>query len=132
MSSVKRTKHAAYDTKYHLTWIPKYRKKISNRAIAECIKQVFQEIAEEFAFKIDTMEVMKDHVHVFLSASPRYSPVQIVQIMKSIAAKQVFKRFPHLQDILWNKELWSDGYFVRTVGDKVTAEVILKIYPVSA
>ena len=44
--------------------------------------------------------------------------------MKSISAKQVFKRFPHLQDILWNRELWSDGYFVRTVGDKVTAEVI--------
>ena len=124
MSSVKRAKHAVYDTKYHLVWIPKYRKKIFNREIAEYIKQVFQEIAEEVEFEIDTMEVMKDHVHVFLSAPPRYSPARIVQIMKSISAKQVFRRFPHLQDVLWNRELWSDGYFVRTVGDKVTAEVI--------
>ena len=124
MSSVKRTKHAVYDTKYHLVWIPKYRKRIFNREIAEYCKQVFQEIAEEFEFEIDTMEVMKDHVHLFLSAPPRYSPARIVQIMKSISAKQVFKRFPHLKDILWNRKFWSDGYFVRTVGDKVTAEVI--------
>jgi len=113
MSSVKRVKHAVYDTKYHLVWIPKYRRKMFNR-----------EIAEEFEFEIDTMEVMKDHVHVFLSAPPRYSPAQIVQIMKSISAKRVFRRLPDLQDILWNRELWSDGYFVRTVGDKVTVEVI--------
>ena len=84
---------------------------------------MFQEIAEEFEFEIDTMEVMKDHVHVFLSASSRYSPARIVQIIKSISAKQVFRRFLHLQDVLWNREFWSDGYFVRTVGNKVTAEV---------
>jgi len=124
MSSVKRAKHAVYDTKYHLVWIPKYRKRIFNKEIAEYIKEIFQQIAEEFEFEIDTMEVMRDHVHVFLSAPPRYSPARIVQIMKSISAKQVFRRFPHLQDVLWKRELWSDGYFVRTVGDKVTAEVI--------
>jgi len=54
----------------------------------------------------------------------RYSPVRIVQIMKSISAKQVFKGFPHLKDILWNRKFWSDGYLIRTVGDKVTAQVI--------
>lgn len=124
MSSVKRTKHAVYDTKYHLVWIPKYRKNILNKEIAEYLKQVFKEIAEQFEFEIDTIEVMKDHVHLFLSAPPRYSPARVVQIMKSISAKQVFRRFPHLQDVLWNKELWSDGYFVRTVGNKVTAEMI--------
>jgi len=48
--------------------------------------------------------------------------------MKSMSAKQVFKRFAHLQDVLWNRELWSDGYFVRTVGDKVTAEVIQRYF----
>jgi len=94
MSSVKRARHAVYNTKYHLVWIPKYRKKIFNREIAEYIKQVFQEIAEEFEFEIDTMEVMKDQVHVFLSAPSRCSPARIVQIMKSISAKQVFRSFP--------------------------------------
>ena len=118
-----------YDTKYHLVWIPKYRKNILNKEIAEYLKQVFKEISEQFEFEIDTMEVMKDHVHLFLSAPPRYSPARVVQIMKSISAKQVFRRFPHLEDVLWNKELWSNGYFVRTVGDKVTAEVIQRYIP---
>jgi len=84
-----------------------------DRKIKEYIKEVFQKIAEQFEFEIDTMEVMKDHVHLFLSAPPRYSPVRIIQIMKSISAKQVFRRFPHLKSILWNRELWSEGYFVR-------------------
>lgn len=78
MSSVKRTKHAVYDTKYHLVWIPKYRKNILNKEIAEYLKQVFKEIAEQFEFEIDTMEVMRDHVHLFLSAPPRYSPARVV------------------------------------------------------
>jgi len=100
MSSVKRTKHAVYDIKYHLVWIPKYRKKVFNREIAKYIKQVFQEIAEEFELEIDTMEVMKDYVQLFLSAPPRYPPARIVQVMKSISAKQVFRRFSHLQNVL--------------------------------
>ena len=100
MSSVKRTKHAVHDTKYHLVWIPKYRKNIFDRKIVEYIKEVFQEIAEQFEFEMDTMEVMKDHVHLFLSAPPRYSPARIVQIMKSISAKQVFRRFPYLTSVL--------------------------------
>lgn len=124
MSSVRRTKHAVYDTKYHFVWIPKYRKHIFTKEISNYTKEVFQRIAEEYEFEIDTMEVMKDHVHLFLSAPPRYSPARIVQIMKSISSREVFRRFPHLKEILWKMELWSDGYFVRTVGDRVTAEVI--------
>jgi len=122
MDSVKRTKYAVYDTKYHLVWIPKYRKKIFNRMIAEYIKKVFDKIAEKFEFEIDTMKVMKDYVHLFLSAPPRYCPAQIVQIMKSMSAKQVFKRFPHLEEVLWNREPCSTRYFVRTGGDKVRVE----------
>ncbi|MCK4617932.1 IS200/IS605 family transposase [Candidatus Aerophobetes bacterium] len=94
------------------------------KEISNYTKEVFQRIAEEYEFEIDTMEVMKDHVHLFLSVPPRYSPARIVQIMKSISSREVFRRFPHLKEILWKMELWSDGYFVRTVGDRVTAEVI--------
>jgi len=79
-----------YDTKYHLVWIPKYRKNIFNKEITEYCRQVFQEVADRFAFEIDTMEVMKDHVHLFLSALPRYSPSRIVQVMKSMSAQQIF------------------------------------------
>ena len=95
-------------------------------SIAPRLKEIFQEIAERYEFAIDTMEVMKDHVHLFLEAPPRYSPAQVVRIMKSISAKIIFKEFPAVKKQLWGGELWNDGYFVRSTGDKVTAEVIRK------
>ena len=124
MSSIKRTSHAVYDLKYHMVWVPKYRKMILEGELAKRLKMTFEEISERYGFEIDTMEVKDDHVHLFLSAPPRYSPAKIVQIMKSISAKMVFKQFPEVKKELWGGEFWSDGYFVRSVGDKVTSEVI--------
>jgi putative transposase len=97
--AIRRTKHAVYDLKYHLVWILKYRKQIFNPEIAAYLKEVFQHIAKEFDFRIDTMEVMADHVHVFTEAPPRYSPAEIVQIMKSISAREVFKKFQSLRKL---------------------------------
>ncbi len=94
MSPVKRTSHAVYDLKYHLVWVPKYRKMVLKGRIAERLKEIFQGIAERYEFEIDSMEVMEDHVHVFLSAPPRYAPAAIVQIMKSISAKMLFQSSP--------------------------------------
>ena len=93
-------------------------------ALGKSLKKTFQEIAERYGFDIDTMGVQDDHVHLFLSAPPRYSPAGIVQIIKSISAKVVFRQFPEVREQLWGGEFWSDGYFVRSVGDKVTSEVI--------
>ena len=126
MGPVKRTRHAVYDLKYHIVWIPKYRKIILSDEIATRLKEIFQGIAERYEFEIDTMEVMEDHVHLFISAPPRYSPSRVVQIMKSVSAKVVFQEFPEIREQLWGGELWNDGYFVRTTGDKVTSEVIRK------
>ena len=124
MSPIKRTSHAVYDLKYHMVWGPKYRKMILKGDLAKGIREGFAEIAERYEFEIDTMEVKEDHVHLFLSAPPRYSPAEIVQMIKSISAKMVFKQFPEVKKQLWGREFWSDGYFVRSVGDKVTSEVI--------
>ncbi len=121
---VRRTKHAVYDLKYHLVWIPKYRKSILDREISGYLKEVFKRIAEEYEFRIDTMEVVEDHIHIFLEAPPRYSPAEIVQVMKSISGRELFKKFPKLRKQLWAGELWNDGYFIRSVGDKVTADII--------
>ena len=124
MSPIKRTSHAVYDLKYHMVWVPKYRKMILKGDLARRMKELFAEIAERYEFEIDTMEVKDDHVHLFLSAPPRYSPARVVQIIKSISAKVVFRQFPEVKEQLWGGEFWSDGYFVRSVGDKVTSEVI--------
>jgi putative transposase len=124
MSPIRRTRPAVFDLKYHIVWVPKYRKLVLKEALAKRLKEVFQEIAERYEFEIDTMEVKEDHVHLFLTAPPRYSPSEIVQIMKSISAKVVFREFPEVEKQLWGGELWNDGYFVRSVGDKVTSDII--------
>ncbi len=124
MSTIKRTHHAVYDLKYHIVWIPKYRKSIFSEELSTSAKSIFRAIAEQHDFEIDIMEIMEDHVHIFVSAPPRYAPAQIVQIFKSISAREIFKKYPSLRRVLWKRELWNDGYFVRSVGDKVTSDVI--------
>jgi putative transposase len=104
----------------------RYRKHIFDDELKESVKEEFQKIAEEYEFEIDTMEVMEDQVHVFVEAPPRYSPAQIVQIIKRISAREKFKKYPKLRKQLWAHELWNDGYFVRSVGDKVTSDIIRK------
>ena len=124
MSALRRSKHAVYDLKHHFVWIPKYRKGILTKDVDERAKLVFRKIAEVYDMIIDTMEIVEDHVHVFLEAPPRLSPSRIVQILKSISARELFSQFPRLRKELWGGRLWSDGYFVRAVGDEVTSQVI--------
>ena len=115
-----------YDLKYHFVWVPKYRVHILDSEVAEYVKDVFLQIAQEYGFQIDTMEVMEDHVHVFIEVPPAYAPAEAVQILKSISAREVFKKFPKMRKAMWSGRIWGDGYFVRSVGDKVTADVIRK------
>ena len=124
MCALRRSSHAVYDLKYHFVWIPKYRKRILTPEIADYAKQVFRKIAEEYDMVIDTVEVVEDHVHIFLEAPPRLSPSRIVQILKSMSARELFREFPRLRRQLWGGKLWSRGYFVRAVGDEVTGDVI--------
>ena len=120
----KRTSHAVYDTKYHFVWAPKYRKWILRGDVRERVKDIFEEICRNHDFEIDTLEVAEDHVHLFLSFPPRYSISKVVGMLKSISASVIFKEHPEVKEELWGGEFWEAGYFVRTVGDKVTAEVI--------
>jgi putative transposase len=123
---IRRTKHAVYDLKYHLVWIPKYRANILGGEVSRYLKEVFARIAEEYEFHIDTMEVMEDHVPIFIEAPPSYSPARLVQVLKSISAKELYKKFPDMRKEMWSGKIWNEGYFVRSVGDKVTADIIRK------
>ncbi len=124
MSPIKRTRHAVYDLKYHVVWTPKYRKHILRGDVAEFMEVTIRHIAEEDEWVIDEMAVQPDHVHVFIQVAPRYAPAQVMQIFKSITAREVFAAFPQLSKQLWAGKFWSAGYFVHSVGDAVTAEVI--------
>jgi len=90
------------------------------------MKEVFEEIAIHHDFEIDTLEIADDHVHIFLSLPPRYNISKVVGMIKSISARVIFKECPAIKKELWGGEFWEDGYFTRTLGDKVTADVIRK------
>ena len=90
------------------------------------VKEIFQEVSEHHGFLIDTLEVAPDHVHIFLSFPPRYSISKVVGMLKSFSASVICKEHPEVKKQLWGGEFWEDGYFARTVGDKVTADVVRK------
>jgi putative transposase len=73
---------------------------------------------------VEALEVAVDHVHVCVAIPPQQSVGGAVRKMKSMSARYMFKRFPHLKRTMWTAELWSPSYFVRTVGDRVTADVV--------
>jgi putative transposase len=109
---IRRTSHTVYDTQYHLVWAPKYRRDVLRGDVQQHVKELFADIAIQYDIVIEEMEVSADHIHIFCSFPPRLS------------ARTVFREFPRIKRRLWGGELWEDGYFVRTVGDKVTAEII--------
>ena len=123
---IKRTSHAVYDTRYHLVWAPKYRKWILRGEIRETAKELFRQVLEARDCEVEEMEMAEDHVHIFVSIPPRYSIGEMVRVLKSVSAKEIFRRHPEVKRELWGGEFWEDGYFVRTVGDKVTSEIIKK------
>jgi putative transposase len=125
--TIKRTSHSVYDTSYHLVWCPKYRKDIFKRQeVRERAKQLIEEICEEYKIEVIELEIVEDHVHVMVSFPPSRSIGEVVRIMKSNSARILFREFPGLKKRLWSGEMWEDGYFARTVGDRMTREVIEK------
>jgi putative transposase len=122
--AIRRSAHAVYDTKYHLVWTPKYRRWVQREDIRRRVREIFLEIGAHHGFEIQETRVAPDHVHIFLGFPPRYSIAQVVGMLKSISASEIFDEFPEVKKELWGGEFWEDGYFARTVGDKVTADLI--------
>ena len=115
--TIRRAADAVYDTKYHLVWAPKYRKWIKREDIREKVREIFREMAEHHGYGIQELEWHRN-VLIFLSFPPRYSIAQVVGVLKSISAGEVFEKFPEVRKELWGGEFWEDGYFTRTVGIK--------------
>jgi putative transposase len=87
-------------------------------------KTLFPQIGEDFGFEIEALEVVADHVHIFLLFPPKFSISKTVGILKSISTSVLLEEDDGLRKRLWSGKFWGDGYFARTVGDQVTAAVI--------
>jgi REP-associated tyrosine transposase len=117
--------HSAYIINYHLVWIPRNRKKVLVGPVEARLKELLAEIAAQYGFEILAVEVMPDHVHLFVSAPPKFSPAEIVRLFKGITSRRLKKEFESLRRQYWGEDatLWAEGYYVGTAGH-VSAETI--------
>jgi len=120
---VKKSAHCAYDIHYHLVIVMKYRRKILIKPeYVQYLCFLVKEIGARYEFEIEELGSDGDHVHILVSAPPRYSPSRVMQIIKSITARMMFEKFPEIKQQLWGGELWSDGGFVGTIGQALGLE----------
>ncbi|AHF79424.1 IS200/IS605 family transposase [Thermococcus paralvinellae] len=117
------TRHAKHLIIYHFIWIPKYSRDILVGKVAERLKQMLKEYAEEIGCEVISLEVMPDHVHIFLRAKPNLSPAQIVNHLKGKSARKLLMEFPELRAKTTRGRLWSRSYFVASVG-YITDEIV--------
>ena len=113
-----KSNHCAYQTHYHLVLPVKYRKALLYKEVEEELKRIAEEIGGRYEIEFERIGCDKDHVHILCSFHPKYSIGEVVRKFKSFTARELFTKFPWLRKELWGGELWSDGYYVATVGER--------------
>jgi putative transposase len=122
---VRLSSHGAYHHKYHIVWIPKYRKKILDGELKTFIEKHLFDIREYHPdVEIEQCSIQKDHIHIVVIIPPRYSVSGIVGKIKANTSRIVRKRFEFIKEIYWRNEFWSPGFFSSTVG--IDEDVIKK------
>jgi putative transposase len=116
--------HCAWQIHYHIVFPVKYRKALLDQEVAQIIKETTMGISERYAIDIEALGFDEDHIHLLCGAHPKMAPGRIVQIFKSITAREVFRRRPSVKRELWGGEFWSDGYYVATVGERGSWDVV--------
>lgn len=116
--------HCKYLTQYHIIWCPKFRYKVLKDGVDDTLKEILFNICSRYKYKIKALEVMPDHIHIFIDCPQTVAPCDIVRTLKSLSAIELFKRYPELKKIYAKcGRLWSNGYFISTVGSVSEATV---------
>jgi REP element-mobilizing transposase RayT len=124
MSEYQHTSHNVSVLLYHLVCPAKYRRVVFDQEVDTALKEVCLEIAKRYEIVFVEIGTDKDHVHFLVQSVPTYSPTKIVKTIKSLTAREIFKRVPTVKKHLWGGEFWSKGYFISTVGRHGSEEVI--------
>ena len=124
MSKYVHKKHNVSVLLYHLVCPAKYRQVVFTEQVDQELKKVCLEITQRYEIVFLEIGVDKDHVHFLIQSVPTYSPTRIAQTIKSITAREIFKRVPSVKKKLWGGEFWTDGYFINTVGHKGNEESV--------
>lgn len=119
----KKSKTSVYNLSYHIIWTPKYRRNVLVDGVDVELKRLLYKKAKEHNWIIKSLEVMPDHVHLFISVSPLDAPHYIVQQMKGYTSFRLRSKFPKLKSRL--PTLWTRSYYVESVGH-ISEETIKK------
>ena len=109
---------------YHIVCPTKYRRAVFAAEVDAKIKEICSHIQKRYEIEFLEIGTDDDHVHFLVQSVPMYSPKQLVQTIKSITAREIFKLCPQVKQYLWGGKFWSDGYFVSTVGAHQTEKMI--------
>ncbi len=109
-------KHSVWECKYHVVWIPKYRRKTLYGELRKYLGEIFHEFAKQKECKIEEGHLMNDHVHMLISIPPKYSVAQIVGFIKGKSAISIARIYLGRRKNFTGQSFWARGYHVSTVG----------------
>lgn len=107
----KATRHSRYHIFYHLVWIPKYRRAVLSGMVRERLDGIIREIASEKGLEVIGLEIMSDHIHLFVSSPPQNSPSLLVNWFKGISSRLYNHRYGSEKKIRW-----TNAYYAGTAG----------------
>ncbi len=109
---------------YHLVFPAKYRRAIFDKGVDRALIEVFGEIEKRYQIQFVEVGTDEDHIHMLVQTVPSYSVTKLVTLIKSISAREIFRKCPYVKKRLWGGEFWSDGFFASTVGKHGNEKVI--------
>jgi REP element-mobilizing transposase RayT len=124
MSQLIRKSHNVSILLYHIVCPAKYRRVVFTNEVDQVLKAVCLEIAKRYEIDFIEIGTDQDHVHFLVQSVPGYSPTKIVQIIKSITAREIFKQVPSVKQKLWGGQCWTDGDYIGTVGRSGSEDTI--------
>jgi len=116
LEHVRNLNHTKWECKYHVVWIPKYRKKTLYVQLRRYLGETFRDLAQQRECDILEGHLLPDHVHVLISIPPKYSVSQVVGYLKGKSAIQIARTFMGRKKNFTGQHFWARGYFVSTVG----------------
>ncbi len=116
MIEYKSLKHSRWYCKYHIVWIPKYRKKVIYGNLRIHLGDIFHELARQKESRIAEGHLMGDHVHMLISIPPKYAVSQVVGFIKGKSSISIARNFNNKQRNYQGQKFWARGYFASTVG----------------
>ena len=116
MTDYESLKHTRWECKYHVIFIPKWRKKRIYGQLRKDLGPVFRELARHKESEVEEGHLMGDHVHMLVSIPPKYSVAQVVGYMKGKSAIHIARTYMGKRQNFIGQNFWARGYFVSTVG----------------